>query len=85
VPEPIAAGARKAGGITVARAGYRFALGAGVFLYYPGYRQMMTEAASLIDHVKSRSDAANKNPNSSESDGDTSGKICADIGQRGFR
>jgi len=32
----------------------------GVFLYYPGYRQMMPKLRAFIDHVKSRSDTANK-------------------------
>jgi DNA-binding transcriptional LysR family regulator len=32
----------------------------GVFLYYPGYRQMMPKLRAFIDHVKSPSDTANK-------------------------
>jgi hypothetical protein len=32
----------------------------GVFLYYPGRRQIMPKLRAFIDHVKSRSDAANK-------------------------
>jgi DNA-binding transcriptional LysR family regulator len=32
----------------------------GVFLYYPGHRQMMPKLRAFIDHVKSRSDSANK-------------------------
>jgi hypothetical protein len=32
----------------------------GVFLYYPGHRQIMPKLRAFIDHVKSRSDAANK-------------------------
>jgi hypothetical protein len=35
----------------------------GVFLYYPGYRQMMPKLRAFIDHVKSRSDSAHKNRN----------------------
>jgi hypothetical protein len=31
-----------------------------VFLYYPGYRQMMPKLRAFIDHVKSRSDSAKK-------------------------
>jgi hypothetical protein len=27
----------------------------GVFLYYPGFRQMMTKLRAFVDHVKSRS------------------------------
>ena len=32
----------------------------GVFLYYPGRRQMMPKLRAFIDHVKSRSGATNK-------------------------
>ena len=32
----------------------------GVFLYYPGKRQMMPKLRAFIDHVKSRSGATNK-------------------------
>jgi hypothetical protein len=32
----------------------------GVFLYYPGSRQMMPKLRAFIDHVKSRSHAANE-------------------------
>ena len=32
----------------------------GVFLYYPDRRQMMPKLRAFIDHVKSRSDSANK-------------------------
>jgi hypothetical protein len=32
----------------------------GVFLYYPSRHQMMPKLRAFIDHVKSRSDAANK-------------------------
>jgi DNA-binding transcriptional LysR family regulator len=31
----------------------------GVFLYYPGYRQMLPKLRAFIDHVKSRSGAIN--------------------------
>jgi hypothetical protein len=31
-----------------------------VFLYYPGGRQMMPKLRAFIDHVKSRSDSADK-------------------------
>jgi hypothetical protein len=34
----------------------------GVFLYYPGHRQIMPKLRAFIDHVKSRSGAANKTP-----------------------
>jgi DNA-binding transcriptional LysR family regulator len=59
VPEPIAAGAVKAGKLV--RVLEPFApMAPGVFLYYPGYRQMMPKLRAFIDHVKSRSDAVNK-------------------------
>src|SRR5438105_5758758 len=59
VPEPIAAGAVKAGKLV--RVLEPFApMAPGVFLYYPGYRQMMPKLRAFIDHVKSRSDATNK-------------------------
>jgi DNA-binding transcriptional LysR family regulator len=32
----------------------------GVFLYYPGHRQIMPKLRAFIDHAKSRSDAAGK-------------------------
>jgi len=34
----------------------------GVFLYYPGHRQIMPKLRAFIDHVKSRSGATNKTP-----------------------
>jgi len=38
-------------------------LAPGVFLYYPGHRQMMPKLRAFIDHVKSRSDVANETRN----------------------
>jgi hypothetical protein len=32
----------------------------GVFLYFPGHRQIMPKLRAFIDHVKSRSNLANK-------------------------
>ena len=32
----------------------------GVFLYYPGHRQIMPKLRAFIDHVKSRSDDGGK-------------------------
>jgi DNA-binding transcriptional LysR family regulator len=59
VPEPIAAEAVKAGKLV--RVLEPFApMAPGVFLYYPGNRQMMPKLRAFIDHVKSRSDSANK-------------------------
>ncbi len=51
VPEPIAAGAVKAG--TLVRLLEPFApVAPGVFLYYPGNRQIMPKLRAFIDHVK---------------------------------
>jgi DNA-binding transcriptional LysR family regulator len=59
VPEPIAAGAVTAGKLV--RVLEPFAtMAPGVFLYYPGHRQIMPKLRAFIDHVKGRSDAANK-------------------------
>jgi DNA-binding transcriptional LysR family regulator len=59
VPQPIAAGAVKAG--ILVRVLEPFApMAPGVFLYYPGNRQMVPKLRAFIDHVKSRMDAANK-------------------------
>jgi hypothetical protein len=32
----------------------------GIFLYYPGRRQILPKLRAFIDHVKSRSNVANK-------------------------
>jgi DNA-binding transcriptional LysR family regulator len=59
VPEPIAAGAIKAGKLV--RVLEPFAATApGLFLYYPGGRQTLPKLRAFIDHVKSRSESANK-------------------------
>ena len=56
VPEPIAADAVKAGKLV--RVLEPFAPTApGVFLYYPGHRQLLPKLRAFIDHVKSRSPA----------------------------
>jgi DNA-binding transcriptional LysR family regulator len=58
VPEPIAAGAVKAGKLV--RVLEPFApMAPGVFLYYPGHRQMMPKLRAFIDHLKSRSGGTN--------------------------
>lgn len=63
VPEPIAADAVKAGKLV--RVLEPFApMAPGVFLYYPGYRQMMPKLRAFIDHVKSRRDRRRQDPNS---------------------
>jgi DNA-binding transcriptional LysR family regulator len=60
VPEPIAAGPVKAGKLVHVLEPFA-PMAPGVFLYYPGRHQMMPKLRTFIDHVKSRSDAANKN------------------------
>src|SRR5499433_3428168 len=59
VPEPIAAGSVRAGKLVHVLAPFA-PMAPGVFLYYPDRRQMMPKLRAFIDHVKSRSDAANK-------------------------
>src|SRR5712672_3762911 len=59
VPAPLAAGAVTAGKLV--RVLKPFApMAPGVFLYFPGRHQMMPKLRAFIDHVKSRSNAANK-------------------------
>jgi DNA-binding transcriptional LysR family regulator len=59
VPGPLAAGAVKAGKLVHVLE--RFAPTApGLFLYYPGNRQMTPKLRAFIDHVKGRSGAAGK-------------------------
>ena len=56
VPEPIAAEALKAGKLVHVLE--QFApMAPGVFLYYPGRRQVLPKLRAFIDHVKSRSGA----------------------------
>jgi DNA-binding transcriptional LysR family regulator len=60
LPEPIAAETLRAGKLE--RVLEAFAPTApGLFLYYPGHRQMLPKLRAFVDHVKSRS-AANKFP-----------------------
>jgi DNA-binding transcriptional LysR family regulator len=60
VPEPIALGPVKAGKLV--RVLEPFApMAPGVFLYYPGHRQMTPKLRAFIDHVKKRSKTAKKN------------------------
>src|SRR5271163_2617044 len=59
VPGPLAAGAVKAGKLVPVLE--RFApMAPGLFLYYPGNRQMTPKLRAFIDHVKGRSGAAGK-------------------------
>jgi DNA-binding transcriptional LysR family regulator len=59
VPEPIAAGAVAAGKL-VRVLGPFAPMAPGVFLYYPGHRQIMPKLRAFIDHVKNRPDVASK-------------------------
>ncbi|MEO6841395.1 MAG: LysR family transcriptional regulator [Bradyrhizobium sp.] len=59
VPAPIAAGLVKVGKLVQVLAPFA-PMGPGVFLYYPGHRQLMPKLRAFIDHVKSRSKAGNK-------------------------
>jgi DNA-binding transcriptional LysR family regulator len=59
VPKPIAADAVKAGKLMGVLEPFA-PIAPGVFLYYPGSRQMMPKLRAFIDHVKSRSHAANE-------------------------
>jgi len=59
VPEPIAAGAVTAGKL-VRVLGPFAPMAPGVFLYYPGHRQIMPKLRAFIDHVKNRPDVAKK-------------------------
>jgi DNA-binding transcriptional LysR family regulator len=61
VPAPIATAAVTAGKLV--RVLEQFApMTPGVFLYYPGHRQLMPKLRAFIDHVKSLSDIAKKLP-----------------------
>src|SRR5216683_226344 len=53
VPRPIAAGPTKAGKLVHVLKPFE-AMAPGVFLYYPGHRQMMPKLRAFIDHVKNR-------------------------------
>jgi DNA-binding transcriptional LysR family regulator len=59
VPEPIAAGPAKAGKLLDVLKPFA-PMTPGVFLYYPSRHQMMPKLRAFIDHVKSRSGAADK-------------------------
>jgi DNA-binding transcriptional LysR family regulator len=59
VPGPIAAGAVKAGKLVHVLEPFA-PMAPGVFLYYPSRHQMMPKLRAFIDHVKGRSDPANK-------------------------
>ena len=59
VPEPMARVAVKAGKLVHVLEPFA-PMAPGVFLYYPGHRQIMPKLRAFIDHVKSRSTVANK-------------------------
>src|SRR5437868_2960635 len=59
VPGPIAAAAVEAGKLVPVLESFA-PMSPGVFLYYPGHRQIMPKLRAFIDHVKSRSGTANK-------------------------
>jgi DNA-binding transcriptional LysR family regulator len=61
VPAPIATGLVKAGKLVQVLAPFA-PIGPGVFLYYPGHRQLMPKLRAFIDHVKARSKAGGRNP-----------------------
>jgi DNA-binding transcriptional LysR family regulator len=58
-PAPIAAGPTKAGRLVQVLKPFA-PTAPGVFLYYPSRHKMMPKLRAFIDHVKSRSDTANK-------------------------
>jgi len=59
VPGPVAAASVKAGRLALVVEPFATML-PGVFLYYPGRRQIMPKLRAFIDHVRRRSDAAQK-------------------------
>jgi DNA-binding transcriptional LysR family regulator len=59
VPEPIAAAAVKAGKLVAVLEPFAPTT-PGMFLYYPGRRQILPKLRAFIDHVKSRAGEANK-------------------------
>jgi DNA-binding transcriptional LysR family regulator len=61
VPAPIATGLVKAGKLVQVLAPFA-PIGPGVFLYYPGHRQLMPKLRAFIDHVKARSKGGGRNP-----------------------
>jgi DNA-binding transcriptional LysR family regulator len=59
LPAPVAATAIKAGKLVQVLEPFA-PMAAGMFLYYPGHRQIMPKLRAFIDHVKHRTDAAKK-------------------------
>ena len=59
VPEPVAAAALAAGNLVPVLEGFA-PMAPGVFLYYPGQRQILPKLRAFIDHVKHHAVAADK-------------------------
>jgi DNA-binding transcriptional LysR family regulator len=59
VPAPVAAGLLKAGKLVQVLEPFAPTC-PGVFLYYPGHRQLMPKLRAFIDHVKARAKASAK-------------------------
>ena len=59
LPAPVVAGAIKAGKLVQVLEPYA-PMAPGVFLYYPGHRQIMPKLRAFIDHVKQRGGAGGK-------------------------
>src|SRR5499433_195736 len=59
VPEPIASEPLRAGKLVQVLEPFA-PMAPGVFLYYPGHRQILPKLRAFIDHVKSRTGAASK-------------------------
>jgi DNA-binding transcriptional LysR family regulator len=59
MPAPVAAAAIKAGNLVQVLEPFA-PMAPGVFLYYPGHRQIMPKLRAFIDHVKHRAGAARK-------------------------
>jgi DNA-binding transcriptional LysR family regulator len=62
MPEPITAGPMRAGKLVQVLEPFA-PMTPGVFLYYPGHRQIMPKLRAFIDHVKSRQDGGSKGRN----------------------
>jgi DNA-binding transcriptional LysR family regulator len=58
-PAPVVARALKAGSLVGVLQPFA-PMAPGLFLYYPGHRQMLPKLRAFIDHVKGRPDSANK-------------------------
>lgn len=65
LPAPVAASAIKAGKLVQVLEPYA-PMAPGVFLYYPGHRQIMPKLRAFIDHVKRRGGTA-KTPDGDDS------------------